>query len=193
VDAGNGTVLGPPVIVSATVAPGTSLGTGFGITMFLVDADVTFERGQYGNRQMLYNRDGTNPGMAGAYMGLRLMEESQSGQFCNYPGPRDTGDYLCIRGPVAGFGNGNAGDRTSSDSYPLKPEWVSTQNRRLVINGRSDSQPQLTCPPPNYEWSPDLGGHNVGYRLRAPVGPGEAGYRRLRVRISEAPNPKVSV
>ena len=159
-----------------------------GISLYLFDADVTFARGQATNRQMLYNREGANPGMAGAYMGLALMEESNAGQFCDNPGAWDAGDYLCIRGPVVGFGNGSVGNRTSSDSYSLKPEWVSTQKRRFTINGKSDSQPRLTCSPPWYEWT-----ENFGYRLRAPASPGEEGYRHLIVRISEAPTPKVSV
>ncbi|MFA5516571.1 MAG: hypothetical protein WDA20_09820 [Desulfuromonadales bacterium] len=112
-----------------------------GYSIYLFDANVpTFNIGAFGGslgyaQKLPPTVNPAVPGISGGYIGIGVDE---FGNFANptegrYLGPGSRPDTVTIRGSVLGFGNGNIGQTTATDSYP----WIASSGNSgsLWYNG----------------------------------------------------------
>lgn len=116
---------------------GTYLGDG--ISAFFFDADVTFDKGAFG-RGLVYTpncpdrREGDTLGLAGAYAAVFI-------DGLNLP-CSGSDEAVCLKGPVAGFGNGAIGNRSDVRNGYQRIAYRD-KIRRFTIRNATDSQPPL--------------------------------------------------
>jgi hypothetical protein len=135
-----------------------------GTILYLFDANVAYDHGTHFHRSMTYKTAEGKAGLAGGYLAVAVIDWSEGGSgFCGAQSDTLAREFVCLRGPVDGFGGGNAGQRTSETSYPLRK--VSDVHRRIVLNKDAGSSPQLV----------EADGYSAGQGLylRPPIKPGQ--------------------